>query len=110
MMKANPLFGAPSNRAARQRYDLLVDAVTRAINEADPKSLLEFGAPSDEYSLEVGTVVPRVAKASSPEEVRVILHEEFEHWFGQGSGGPPEAFDGAASTIWQAVLAFRQAV
>jgi hypothetical protein len=47
-------------------------------------SLLEFGAPSDEYSLEVGTVVPRVAKASNPEEVRANLREEFERWFGSG--------------------------
>jgi hypothetical protein len=46
-MNANPLFG---QRHARDRYDLLVADVTRAISDADPKSLLEFEAPSDEYS------------------------------------------------------------
>jgi hypothetical protein len=80
----NPFSGQPSKGAARERYELLVEAVTRAIDEADPMSLLEFGAPSDEYSLEVGTVVPRVAKASNPEEVRANLREEFERRFGSG--------------------------
>jgi len=77
-MNSNPLFG---ERRARDRYDLLVADVTRAINDADPKSLLEIGAPSDEYSPEVGTIVPRVAKATGPAEVRMILYEEFERWF-----------------------------
>jgi len=101
-MDANPLFG---ERRARDRYDLLVADITRAISDADPKSLLEIGAPPDEYSPEVGTIVPRVAKATGPGEVRTILHEEFERWFGEG--GPLEAYDVPAAKIWDAVLAFR---
>src|SRR5262245_14670268 len=103
-MNPNPLFG---QRQARNRYDLLVAVVTRAINDADPKSLLEFGAPSDEYSPEVGTIVPRVSKATGPAEVRVILHEECERWFGEGGVGPLEAFDTPAQKVWEAVIAFR---
>ncbi|HXT72101.1 MAG TPA: hypothetical protein VN700_20265 [Vicinamibacterales bacterium] len=71
-------------------------------------SLLEFDAPPDEYSPEVGTVVPRVVRASSPDEVRAILHEELERWFGEGSVGRPEGFQAPADSIWKAVLAFRQ--
>jgi hypothetical protein len=94
----------------RAAVEALVAAVTRAIDEADPKSLLEFGAPSDEYSSEVGAITPRVAKAASRDEVRLILHEEFERWFGVGSVGSIEAFEPPANAIWQAVLVFRHTV
>jgi hypothetical protein len=39
------------------RYEDLVAAVERAINEADP-GLLAGGAPSDEYAPEIGTIIP----------------------------------------------------
>jgi hypothetical protein len=110
-MKANPLFGDKVPRdAARRRYEALVDEVSRIINEADPKSLLEIGAPTDEYSPEVGTIVPRVVKATGPHEVSLIMFEEFERWFGEGSVGPRDAFDEAANAVWQAVLDFKGAV
>jgi hypothetical protein len=98
------------NVAARQRYDALVAAVDRAISEADPKSLLEVGMPSDEYSLEVGTIVPRVSRAMSREEVRSILWEEFQRWFGDGEAGSLESWEVPAEAIWEAVLTFRRAV
>ena len=40
------------------RYQDLVAAVERAINEADPIGLLAGGAPSDEYAPETGTILP----------------------------------------------------
>jgi hypothetical protein len=98
------------HEAARRRYEALVAAVARAIDEADPKGLLELGAPADEYSAEVGTVVPRVSKAQSQSEVRSILQEELERWFGMGEVGPVEKFDEPATVIWNAVLTFRQTV
>jgi hypothetical protein len=103
-MDANPRFG---ERRARDRNDLLVADVTRAINDADPVSLLEIGCPEDEYSPEVGTIVPRVAKAARPAEVRTILYEEFERWFGESGIRQAEEFDVLAEKIWEAVLVFR---
>jgi hypothetical protein len=104
-VKQNPIFG--DKDSARERFEALVAAVTRAIAEADPMSLLEFGAPSDEYGPEVSSITPRVATAASSDEVRSILHEEFERWFGVDSVGPAETFDAPAQAIWQAVLVFR---
>jgi len=89
------------------RYEALVAAVGRAIDEADPIGLLESGCPADEYSPEIGTVVPRVSKALSPAEVRRILHEEFLRWFGEGGAGPQDAYEAPALRIWQAVRAYR---
>jgi hypothetical protein len=105
MKTANPLFGDKVQKdAARRRYDTLVDAVTRVINEADPMGLLALECPLDEYSPEVGTIVPRVVKASSPDEVKSMLFEEFDRWFGEGSVPRVATFDVPAQAIWQAVL------
>ena len=46
------------------RYQAVV-AVEHAIDEADPARLLEGGAPADEYSPEIGTIVPRLVNAQS---------------------------------------------
>ena len=111
MMTANPLFGDREQKnAARQRYDTLVDVVTRVINAADPLGLLALECPPDEYSPEVGTIVPRVVMAANPDEVKSILSEEFDRWFGQGSVPRAETFDAPAHAIWQAVLDYRRAV
>lgn len=97
-----------THRRARARYQALRAAVERVVNEADPVGLLEGGAPADEYSPELGTIVPRVAKAQSVEEVTTVLHEEFVRWFGGDNASPRDAYDTAAAKIWEAVLDFRQ--
>jgi hypothetical protein len=103
----NPIFGDRDRQAALIKYHALAAAVSQAIDAADPMGLLEMGCPADEYSPEIGTITPRVAKAATSLEVRAILQEEFERWFGAESAGPVEAFDEPAAAIWQAVLAFR---
>lgn len=102
------IFGDRSRQAALERYYALVASITQAINAADPMSLLQAGSPPDEYGPEISAIAPRVAKAASSIEVRAILHEVFEHWFGVESVGPIEAFDTPAAAIWNAVLAFRE--
>jgi hypothetical protein len=84
----------PEN-AMKPRHQVLVAAVERAINEADPIGLLEIGAPADEYAPEIGTIVPRLASAERPEDVTTLLHEEFIRWFGDDTAGPR-----CWSTIW----------
>jgi hypothetical protein len=93
-----------------RRYKALATAVERAITDADPLGLLEGGAPADEYSPEIGTIVPRVGNAQSVDEITAVLHEEFVRWFGNGTAGPRQAYEAPARQIWQAVLEFRQGV
>jgi hypothetical protein len=78
----------------------------RAINAADPIGLLAAGAPDDEYSSEIGTVVPRLAKAKSVQQCQDILHEEFVRWFSAETAGPPEAYANLAIDLWPAVQEF----
>jgi hypothetical protein len=89
-------------------YEILVAAVERAINQADPVGLLRIGAPSDEYTPEVGTVLPRLTSAKRRENVAAVLHEEFVRWFGADIAGPRERYDTPARLIWDALLAYRR--
>lgn len=90
------------------RYQALVAAVERAISGADPIGLLEGGAPTDEYTPEIGTILPRIANAKQPDDVTDVLHEEFLRWFGDGTAGPRHAYEAAARRIWDALLEYRR--
>lgn len=92
---------------ALRRYHALVAAVKAALDSADPIGLLEMGAPSDEYDPEVGSIVPRVAKATDAAEVHQIIHSEFGRWFGDDTAGPFATYEAPAREIWQAVLTFQ---
>ena len=92
-----------------RRYQTFVAAIEPAINDADPIGLLEGGAPPDEYSPEIGTIVPRVGNAQRVDEIAAVLHEEFVRWFGNDTAGSREAYEAPARHIWRAVLEFRSA-
>jgi len=89
------------------RRGALAEAVARAIDESDPIGLLAMGAPPDEYDPEVRTILPRLSGASGVEDVLVILHDEFSRWFGADKAGPRQAYEAAASQIWEAVRKYR---
>lgn len=90
------------------RYQDLVAAVERAINEADPIGLLAGGAPSNEYAPEIGTMIPLLANAHRPDDVTGVLHGEFLRWFGEGTAGPRQAYEVPARQIWDALLEYRK--
>ena len=94
-------------KATKRRYEALVAAVERAINEADPIGLLEIGAPPDEYAPEIGTIVPRLTSADRLDDVGAVLHEEFIRWFGDDTAGPRHAYEASARRIWGAVVEYR---
>jgi len=97
-----------SEDAANTHHQVLVAAVERAINEADPIGLLETGAPADEYAPEIGTIVPRLVSVGRPEDVATLLHEEFIRWFGDDTAGPRHAYEASARRIWEAVMEYRR--
>ena len=95
-------------RAMKAAHEMLVKALERAINEADPIGLLDLGAPSDEYAPEIGTIIPRLVNAQDVDEVTAVLHEEFLRWFGDNTAGPRQAYEAPARQIWGALLEYRK--
>jgi hypothetical protein len=88
--------------ALKQQYRDLFEAVSSALREADPISLIAMGCPSDEYEPEVGTILPRLREAQNANDVQRILHEEFVKWFGEDNAGPLEIYHSASIAVWHA--------
>lgn len=90
--------------------------VLELISRADPEGLLGIGAPPDEYEPEARTIYARLPKAQSVPDVRRIIEEEFQRWFGTAYGehgavsidedyrisNPDTDLDALAAAIWRA--------
>ncbi len=59
------------------------DIVKRAVDAADPCGLLEIGAPSDEYELEIGRITEAVSESDTEESIADIAAEVFSKAFNQ---------------------------
>jgi hypothetical protein len=93
------------HKLLKQRYRDLHAALTSLLYRRDPLGLAASGAPEDEYEPEVGTILPRLSDAKSPDDVRRIVHEEFLRWFGaEETTGSEAAYDPIAHEIWDKLL------
>ncbi len=88
----------------RLRYLNLHRGLSELLYRHDPISLAAAGAPKDEYESEVGTIIPRLKDATSVDDIRRIVHQEFSHWFGEDTAGPESAYTGIAHEIWEKFL------
>jgi len=88
-------------RTLRLRYLNLHRGLTELLYRHDPVGLAATGAPKDEYEPEVGTIIPRLKGAKSPDDVRRIVHQEFLRWFeAEETTGPESAYNDIAQEIW----------
>lgn len=60
---------------------IVVDIVSRHINDWDPEYLLEMGAPDDEYDLEIERIVDDVLVSKNDLEIAESIKYTFEHYF-----------------------------
>jgi len=84
----------------RAEFGDLYDRTMVVLNERDPLGLIRLGAPLNEYSPEVRTILPRLATAASLVEVRQVVYEEFVRWFGAEVAGKETRYDGVARDLW----------
>jgi len=96
-----------TKREGRIRYEALRSDITRLINDADLLGLLRLGAPLDEYSSEISTILPRLKEASSETTLRRIIHEEFCRWFGSEQAGVEAKYAPLAAKIWDCLSTVR---
>jgi hypothetical protein len=94
--------------AARAQFGVLFDEVSQALFQADPVGI-GFGANTDEYEPEVGTILPRLADCKSASDVTGVVHEEFVCWFDAGTAGPASRYERVAATIWKLWCEHRRA-
>jgi hypothetical protein len=102
--------GMPSEdrEALRREYAGLYEQVEAILFRYD-QAEINFGENTDEYDPEVSTILPRIARATSQDEVHQIVREEFEHWFGPDFIMREESFEAIAAEAFEAVMSHRSA-
>jgi hypothetical protein len=88
------------NAALRQSYGELFDQISAVLFAADPIRI-GFMGNTEEYELEVGTILPRLRECQSAEDVQRVMHEEFVRWFDPILAGPARNYAEPATQIWQ---------
>ena len=87
----------------RGQYGAAYQKVRKMLFDADPHGIgVEAG--TDEYEVEVDTILPRLQNCESIDDARRVVHEEFVRWSDADSAGPPEKYHAVAKRIWEEVL------
>jgi hypothetical protein len=87
-------------RQVKQQYGELFTAVEALLFRTDPIGI-NFDDNTDEYAAETGTILPRLKKCKAPEDVMVVVHEEFVRWFGVETAGPMSKYWSIGFEIWE---------
>ena len=93
-------------RRLKKEFGNLYDDVLALLFRYDPIGI-NFEDNVDEYSPEVGTILPRLKECRGEDDVRRIVHEEFTRWFGEA--GTPEKYSDIGPEIWRLWQRFHDA-
>jgi hypothetical protein len=67
-------------RALKRSYRQLLERISRILYQHDPVGI--SGGGESEYDPEAQAILPQLVGASSEDDVKVIIREEFRRWFG----------------------------
>lgn len=93
-------MGQPIYGGAVVRPGFVVE-VAAMLCRHDPIGI-NFGDNSCEYHPEAETIVARLHRAQSVDDVRTLVHEEFVQWFGADIAGDSDRYDRVAQELWAA--------
>jgi hypothetical protein len=86
------------------RESPLIAEVESVLTRHDPVGI-SFGDNPGEYLPEARTIVARLPRARSVEDVCALVHEEFVRWFDEESAGPAKRYEAIAREVWETWLA-----
>lgn len=89
-----------SRRRLKAEYGELFDSVSALLYRHDPIGI-NFEENTDEYDLEARTILPRLRRCHTLEDVHNAVYSEFVHWFDADIAGAPEHYMQIAAEIWQ---------
>src|SRR5262245_10878085 len=90
----------PRRDELRRAYEVDCERVNSILLAEDPVGI-NTEQNRDEYEPEAGTIVPRLRRCRSVDDVRRVVHEEFVEWFDVVTAGPSEKYETIARRIWE---------
>ncbi len=95
----DPLFALDIDSVKSEYGDRFMELRT-IINQHDPISLLDIGAPEDEYESEVKTIIVQLKDDMTQQQVHDLIYQEFLRWFDdESTAGPKESYKKLAIDI-----------
>ena len=82
----------------------LIDEVEALLYRHDPVGI-DVGDNPDEYRPEAESIVARLPRARSVDDVLTLVHEEFVRWFDKDTAGPADRYEDIARDVWASWLA-----
>jgi hypothetical protein len=82
----------------------LIDEVEALLYRHDPVGI-GFGDNPDEYRPEAESIVARLPRARSVDDVVTLVHGEFVRWFDEDTAGPADRYEDIARDVWASWLA-----
>ena len=86
------------HRRLRAEYGALFDDLATIFFRHDPIGI-NFEDNTDEYEPEARTILPRLRKCHSADDVLAVVHEEFQRWFDPEIAGPRENYSTIANDV-----------
>ena len=94
-----PVPTIAEKKKLKKAYGNLFEQVSRLLFEDDPIGI-NFVGNKDEYDTETSTILPRLKKCNSTEDVNIVVHEEFCRWFNEDMAGPKKRYSKVSREIW----------
>jgi hypothetical protein len=87
----------------RRRYGVAYERLSNILFTEDPVRI-NFEVNTDEYEIEVETILPRLHDCQSADDVAKVVHEELVKWFDASTAGPLEKYQTIAMRVWDEVV------
>lgn len=91
---------AVTRQDAKSARGDLYERLNRILFSCDPLGI-NFGDNTDEYTVEVERILPRLKDVSSVDNLRRVVHEEFVYCVNAKMAGPESKYDNVAKEIWK---------
>src|ERR1700721_2768809 len=85
--------------AVKRKYKVLFADTSALLFRLDPIGI-NFEDNTDEYDPEVGTILPRLSRCQSSNEVRKVVFAGFCKWFGPETAGDEMSCSAIAEELW----------
>jgi hypothetical protein len=102
MANSSSIQAQPSawrRRQVQKKFGGLFQEASMILFRHDPIGV-SFEDNTDEYDPEAGTILPRMSRCASADEVRHVVFEEFQKWFTPEVAGDEMRYDSIAKELW----------
>ena len=98
-VRAKFAYSAWRRKQTKKKYASVFQEASAVLLRHDPIGISSEDN-TDEYDPEIGTILPRMSRCHSAEDVRAVVFEEFQRWFSEEIAGDEMKYDAISKELW----------